>query len=217
MGRLVVFEGTDGAGKTAQIQKLSGYFGEKGVPYAVLDFPDYSSFFGQLVARYLRGELGELASINPYLTCLPYALDRMQARPKIMNLLQDYDYVLVNRYTYSNIAFHAPKLTLPEDQEAFRNWVLQLEFEIIGLPEPDLVLWLKVPLEVNRERIKKRSQRHYVQGKGDIHEQSDWLLRAANREYALMAESLKWHVVDASRSMEEVHRQVLCCLGLERS
>lgn len=215
-GKLIVIEGTDGSGKTAQISKLKAYLKQQGQRCVVFDFPNYDSFSGQLVARYLRGEIGDLTSSSPYLVCLPYALDRLQAKKALEHALEQNSYVVVNRYTYSNIAFQAPKIKDEGERERFRQWVMQLEFEQLGIPQPDQVIFLYVPVQVSRRWIANREARSYLKERQqDMHEESNWLLKAASNEYMSMAQNEKWEIIrccddkDEPYSIEKIHQMVL--------
>ena len=108
----IVIEGLDGSGKSTQLKKLKKYLKEHKIDFEYLHFPRTDSkIFGELVAKFLRGELGDLDTVNPYLIALIYAGDRNDAKRMIQNWLNEEKLVLVDRYVYSSIAFRCDKLT----------------------------------------------------------------------------------------------------------
>jgi len=172
--KLFVIEGVDGAGKSTQIRFLTEYFQEKGVNNHYLHFPRMDSpFFGEMVARFLRGELGEVNQVDPYVVALLYACDRMDASKTINSWLQNGDSVLLDRYVYSNVAFQCAKLSNEDEQNTLRKWIIDLEFDYYKIPKPDLNIFLDVPFQFTVERLtenRKGEDRDYLKGKEDIHE-----------------------------------------------
>ena len=144
-GKLIVIEGSDGSGKTTQLQLLKKYIDEKKIKTQTVDFPQYyDSFYGKFIARYLRGEFGDLATVNPYLISFPYALDRLTAAKKIYSWLKSGKIVLLNRYTPSNLAHQSSRLEKKEREE-YLKWSLEFEYKENKLPPEDLVIFLYVP------------------------------------------------------------------------
>jgi len=167
-------EGLDASGKSTQIQQLKQYFEENQIPYKYLHFPRTESpVFGKLIAMFLRGELGAINSVNPYLVALIYAGDRNDAKNTIQKWMEDNYLVLVDRYVYSNIAFQGAKLEDDKDIEDLSNWIKYLEYAYYQIPRPDLNLFLDVPADFTKSRLKAKREgvdRKYLQGKDDIHE-----------------------------------------------
>ena len=145
-GKLIVIEGSDGSGKTTQLQLLKKYIDEGRVRKTrTVDFPRYcDSFYGKFIARYLRGEFGDLSTVNPYLISFPYALDRLGAAKKIYSWLKSEKMVLLNRYTPSNLAHQSSRLK-GKEREAYLKWSLEFEYHENKLPVEDLVIFLYVP------------------------------------------------------------------------
>jgi len=171
---LIVIEGLDGAGKTTQINRLSEYLIARGHRCRLLHFPRTDSpVYGELIARFLRGELGDIHQVNPYLVALIYAGDRFDFKPTLENWLNAGDMVLLDRYVYSNVAYQCAKIGENHDCSALREWILHLEFEYYQLPQPDLNIFLDVPFKFTRQKLtddRKGNERQYLQGKKDIHE-----------------------------------------------
>ena len=174
--RLFVIEGVDGAGKSTQIKLLRDFFLKKGYDCEYLHFPRIETpYFGELIARFLRGEFGALNEVDPYLVAMLYAGDRMDAASLIGNWLKEGKIVLLDRYTYSNIAYQCAKLTGIPEQIKLMQWILSLEFDHFAIPKPDLNIFLDVPFtftENNLTNIRTGNDRNYLNGTSDIHEES---------------------------------------------
>ena len=171
---LIVIEGLDGAGKSTQINRLNEYLVARGYRCRQLHFPRTDSLvFGELIARFLRGELGDIHQVNPYLVALMYAGDRFDFKPTLENWLSEGDMILLDRYVYSNVAYQCAKIKNKVDNRKLREWILHLEFDYYGLPKPDLNIFLDVPFMFTRKNLtneREGDERQYLQGKKDIHE-----------------------------------------------
>src|SRR5664280_1690082 len=174
--KLFVIEGVDGAGKSTQIKLLRDFFLNKGNECEYLHFPRIETpYFGELIARFLRGEFGALNEVDPYLVAMLYAGDRKDAASLIGNWLKEGKIVLLDRYTYSNIAYQCAKLTEIPEQIKLMQWILSLEFNHFAIPKPDLNIFLDVPFyftENNLTAIRTGNDRNYLNGTKDIHEES---------------------------------------------
>lgn len=170
----IVIEGLDGAGKTTQINLLQDYLKSHHTSYKYLHFPRTEApFYGDLIARFLRGEFGDIRSVDPYLVALIYGGDRMDASEMIRSWLERDYLVIADRYVDSNIAFQCAKLDQEQDREQLRQWILSFEYEYNKIPRPDLCLFLDVPFRFTEEKLTKKrtgDDRHYLNGKQDIHE-----------------------------------------------
>lgn len=173
---LIVLEGLDGAGKSTQIAQLQNYFETRGVEVRFLHFPRYDSpVYGDLIARFLRGDLGGIDQVHPLLIALLFAGDRGDAAVQIREWLEAGYCVILDRYLYSNIAFQCAKVKEPAEAEALRNWIFETEYTHFAIPKPDLNLFLDVPLSFVDKKLKegrKGDDREYLKGKNDIHEES---------------------------------------------
>lgn len=173
---LIVLEGLDGAGKSTQINLLQKYFESSGSIVKYLHFPRFDSpVFGDLIARFLRGDLGSIDQVHPYLIALLFAGDRREAADKIKEWLKEGYCVILDRYLYSNIAFQCAKMNDLEEAESLRDWIFDTEYIKFAIPKPDLNLFLDVPLNFVHKKLnenRKGGDREYLQGKQDIHEAS---------------------------------------------
>lgn len=174
--KLFVIEGVDGSGKSTQLKLLSEYLISKGYNCEFLHFPRTDSpYFGELIARFLRGEFGSHNEVDPYLVAILYAGDRRDASDKIRGWLEKKKIVLLDRYTYSNIAYQCAKTDDLKSQEKLMKWILALEFDHFAIPKPDLNVFLDVPISfTERKLLSNRSgnDRNYLKGSRDIHEES---------------------------------------------
>lgn len=147
---------------------------KKGIAYKYLHFPRTDApVYGELIARFLRGELGKISEVNPYLIALIYAGDRKDAAEKIQKWQDEGYFVLVDRYVISNIAFQCAKLSDKESRKKLQEWILNLEYNYNHLPKPDINLFLDVPFEFTRAQLssdRNGDDRNYLNGATDIHE-----------------------------------------------
>ena len=170
---LIVIEGLDGSGKTTQINKLNEYLLSCGRNCRLLHFPRTEGIYGELIARFLRGELGAIEQVNPYLVAMMYAGDRLDFKTELEHRLRENDVILLDRYVYSNVAYQCAKIEDKKESRVLREWILRLEFEYHGLPKPDLNIFLDVPFEFTRQLLagnRTGNERQYLNGKIDIHE-----------------------------------------------
>jgi dTMP kinase len=174
--KLFVIEGVDGSGKSTQLKLLREYIIRKGFSCEFLHFPRTGApYFGELIARFLRGEFGSLNEVDPYLVALLYAGDRKDASEKIRGWLDNKKIVLLDRYTYSNIAYQCAKTDDQIAQDKLMKWILTLEFDHFGIPKPDLNFFLDVPFSFTEKKLKSHrsgDDRTYLKGTHDIHEES---------------------------------------------
>lgn len=174
--KLLVIEGIDGAGKSTQIKLLREFFANKGKVCEYLHFPRTDSpFFGELIARFLRGEFGSNDQVDPYLVAMLYAGDRRDAAALLLQWLGEGKIVILDRYTYSNIAYQCAKLQEASDRLKLREWIFELEFSHFGIPKPDINIFLDVPFTFTEKKlmnIRSGADRSYLNGNRDIHEES---------------------------------------------
>jgi dTMP kinase len=182
---LIVLEGLDGAGKTTQVHLLQKHFEEQNVKSVFLHFPRFDApVYGDLIASFLRGEFGDVDTVDPRLVALLYAGDRDNAAPMLRSWLDDGQVVILDRYVYSNIAFQCAKIADRAKREKLREWILDLEYNFFGIPRPDISIFLDVPFDFTVEKLKLQrdgADRDYLNGKKDIHE-ADFDLQKRVRE-----------------------------------
>ncbi len=172
---LIVLEGLDGAGKSTQIKYLQKYYTERGKEVKYLHFPRFDSpVFGGMIAKFLRGDFGDIDSVHPMTVALLYAGDRGDAAPLMNEWLKNNQYVVIlDRYIYSNIAFQCAKISDDSEREDLRNWIFDTEYNYFKIPVPDLNLFLDVPISFVHKKLSEQregEEREYLNGLKDIHE-----------------------------------------------
>ena len=172
--KFITIEGLDGSGKSTQVKLIRNYFEKNNIKYQYLHFPILDSpFFGEMISKFLRGDLGDNNQVDPYLVAMLYAGDRNNMATQIRTWLSEGTVVLVDRYVMSNIAYQCAKLNTKEEQETLKNWILDFEYNYYKIPKPDLNIYLDVPFSFTQEQLQaERSgdDRDYLEGKQDIHE-----------------------------------------------
>ncbi len=174
---LIVIEGLDGAGKSTQVGMIREYIISKGYNLKYLHFPRYEApIYGELIAKFLKGDFGNIDQVHPQLVALIYALDRMDASSQIKSWLDDGNIVLLDRYVYSNIAYQCSKIEDETLSKKLRDWIFNLEYNVYKIPLPDVNIFLDVPIDFVESRLstsrENDSDRDYLEGKRDIHEEN---------------------------------------------
>ena len=211
-GKLIVFEGTDGSGKATQSKLLFERLQREGVDCRKLNFPRYGEKSAALVELYLGGAFGTHPSdVNAYAASTFFAVDRYASyRTDWGEIYENGGLILSDRYTTSNAIHQGSKL--PEAElPAFFDWLYDLEYGKMGLPRPDLVLYLDVDLPTSLKRMQHRQEK--LNTKADIHEQDEAYLENCLRIGRLAAAHYGWTVVPfmkdgAERALEEKHEEI---------
>lgn len=185
-GRVIAFEGIDGSGKGVQIREIADRLTGLGRKVLVQDFPVYSGFFGKEIGRMLSGEQDVRADVvDPRSMSLWYALDRHEALKGIDR--REYDDILFNRSTLSNAVYQSIRAR-EEDREAFIEWLFELEFERLGVWEPDLYFIFDVTEEQSKKNVEKKEQRTYLKDTFDVYERSQRIMNQARSVYLRLAQ-----------------------------
>ena len=182
-GTLIVLEGTDGCGKSTQFARLCAHLQQRGAAFQHLKFPQYEQESSALIRMYLAGEFGSRpGDVNGYAASAFYAVDRYASYKKVWgDWYEGGGLVLADRYTTSNAIHQASKVP-PEEREAFFRWLYDFEYGKLGLPRPDLVLYLDVPTEYTVGMLRSREEQTSTQA--DIHEQDTAYLRTCRESGA---------------------------------
>ena len=170
----IVIEGLDGSGKSTQVKLLQKFLADNKIKYKYIHFPrTEDGIYGDLVARFLRGEFGNIDDVHPYLVSLIYAGDRKDAAQQLLKWQEEGYLLLVDRYVCSNIAFQGAKLNTNKEKQELAEWINNLEYKYNKIPKPDLNIFLDVPFDFTRKKLKEErtgDERDYLKGKKDIHE-----------------------------------------------
>jgi dTMP kinase len=196
----ISIEGLDGAGKSTQIQLLRQCLQTPGRATRYIHFPRVDTgIWGDMVARFLRGDFGVIGEVNPDLVALLYAEDRRAAAPQLQQWLADGNVVIADRYVYSNIAFQCAKANNDAEYGTLRKWILTLEYTEFNLPKPDVCLFLDVPFGFTQRTLQQErtgADRAYLQGKADIHESNLDFQRRVREVYLRQTdEDTTFHVI----------------------
>lgn len=223
-GKIIVIEGLDGSGKATQSDLLYQYFIKRGTPVYKTSFPDYESQSSALVKMYLNGEFGDRPNdVNAYAASSFYAVDRYASyKTKWKNLYEQGYTVICDRYTTSNMIHQCSKL--PVDQwEVYLNWLATYEYCELGIPKPDIVIYLHTSVIEDNEKLMD-NRYDGDQSKKDIHERDmDYLVKCkAAGEYC--ASKQNWLMVECTetdkekkmqqiRSVEDIHKDIISLLS----
>ena len=220
MGKLIVIEGTDGSGKSTQFRLLTERLEREGRAFRQLEFPQYSEPSSALIKMYLGGEFGTKPSdVNSYAASVFFAVDRYASYKKVWGQwYEDGGLVLSARYTTSNAVHQASKESV-EQQQDFWGWLYEFEYEKMGLPRPDLVIYLDVPTDFTERMM--RSREAATNTSADIHEQDLEYLATCRRTGQAAAAYYGWTVINCVKDnqmrsiediQEEIYRHVIGCL-----
>lgn len=212
MGKLIVFEGTDGSGKTTQFELLAKRLEAEQIGFQRLRFPQYEEPSSALIRMYLGGAFGDdPEAVNAYAASTFYAVDRYASYQCVWkDYYQGGGLVVSDRYTTSNAVHQGSKVPEGERAEFFR-WLYDLEYDRMGLPRPDLVVLLDMPVELSEQLMRKREQSTGTHA--DIHERDEDYLKKC-RDVALhAAKYYGWRTVScakdgAIRGVEDIHEEV---------
>ena len=220
MGKLIVIEGTDGSGKSTQFHLLTQRLTNEGKNFQKLVFPQYKEESSALIRMYLGGEFGTKPSdVNAYAASAFYAVDRYASYKRVWG--QWYEQgglVLSDRYTTSN-AVHQASKEPPEKQGAFLKWLYEFEYDHLGLPRPDLIIYLDMPTDFTEKLMRRREAD--TNTSADIHEKDLNYLATCRRTGKAAAEYYGWTVIECvrdgkMRSIEDIHEEiysrVLACM-----
>ncbi len=212
MGKLIVFEGTDGSGKSTQFALLTKRLQAMKFDFRTMVFPQYSEPSSSLIRMYLGGEFGaKPADVNAYAASTFYAVDRYASYRKVW---RDYylngGLMLSDRYTTSN-AVHQASKEPPERREEFFRWLYEFEYRHMELPEPDIVIYLDVPTELTGQMLRRREEQTHTNA--DIHEQNMDYLRLCRETGMQAAQYYGWTIIDCARdgkmrSIEDIHNEI---------
>lgn len=212
MGKLIVIEGTDGSGKSTQFRLLSEHLNQDNVEFRRIVFPRYDQESSALIRMYLGGQFGtKPTDVNAYAASAFYAVDRFASyKMDWGHWYEDGGVVLSDRYTTSNAVHQASKV--PESEQAdYLKWLYDFEYDKLGLPRPDLTIYLDVPTDFTEKLLRHREQD--TNTKADIHEQDTQYLATCRQTGRAAAAYYGWTVIDcvrngAMRTMEDIHQEI---------
>ena len=211
-GKLIVLEGIDGSGKSAQYRRLCARMENDGIAYTHIVFPRYDKESSSLIRMYLSGQFGtKPGDVNAYAASTFYAVDRYASyRTDWGDVYENGGLILSDRYTTSNAVHQGSKLP-DEELPAFFDWLQDLEYGKMGLPRPDLVIYLDVDVETSLARMRRRQQKTHTSA--DIHEKDVAYLERCLRTARLAAQHYGWTTIPyrkdgKERELDEKNREI---------
>ena len=212
MGKVIVIEGSDGSGKATQTKLLYEALTAQGKKVKMVSYPCYESDSSALVKMYLQGEFGaDPVAVNPYVASSFFAVDRFASYRKDWSRDYAKGVVIADRYTTSNAVHQCSKL--PRQQwESFLDWLFDFEYNKLGIPVPDCVIYLNVDPQVSQALMTARYSGD--ESKKDIHERDLAYLKHSREAAQYCAEKLGWLTVDCCRDgqmlpIEEIHKRIM--------
>ena len=196
-GRLIVIEGLDGSGKATQAKRLAAALQQHGKRVREISFPNYDSDSSTLVKMYLSGAFGiQPGDVNAYAASSFYAVDRYAGMKQDWGAFYDSGGILIaDRYTTSNAVHQCCKL--PGAQwDAYLDWLFDYEYRLLGLPTPDLVVYLRLGIETSQRLMSERY--HGDEKKKDIHESNLYYLEQAHLAADYCASKYNWKTVECA-------------------
>lgn len=187
-GIFIVVDGTDGSGKATQTRLLVKRLKREGYKVAMADFPQYGTKSAGLAEEYLNGKYGKPNDVGPYRASIFYACDRYDGSFKIKKWLNEGKIVISNRYVASNLGHQGGEIKNFAERKKYFNWLYRLEYDLFGIPKPDLNIILHVDAGVAQKLVDKKGKREYVGGKKrDLLEKDLKHLRNAEKVYLEIA------------------------------
>lgn len=188
-GKLIVIEGTDGSGKGTQVKLLVERLIKEGYKTATVAFPQYGKKSSGPIEEYLNGKYGRPDEVSPYAASLFYAIDRFDFSKEIQARLNEGYIFILDRYVDSNAGHQGGKIKNPREREKFIEWLYDIEYRILEIPKPDLVIILHVPARIGQKLVAQKQQRLYLDGrkKRDGHEADLDHLKNAEASYLWLA------------------------------
>ena len=217
-GKIIVIEGTDCSGKETQSKLLEKNLKEKGINCIRFEFPMYNTPTGKIVGGAYLGkeEIGEslfeegAVNVDPHVVSLYYAADRKYNWNKIQEYLDKNYYVILDRYTPSNLAHQGSKIQDKDERFNMYQWIDKLEYWLLQLPKPDKTIFLHVPYEISVELGKSRKSK-------DSHEKSEEHLKRAEEAYIELSELYNWDRIECVRNKElrsvhDIQEEIITCI-----
>lgn len=211
--KLIVVEGAcDSIGKSTQINKLIKRLELDGEKVLSHHFPSYNTDEGLLVEKYLRGDLGSISSLSPYLINTLYAVDRaITWKTKLKPQYEEGCNILLDRYTTSSLIYQSALLKSGEEIKRFIDYVCDYEYHKLEIKDPDEVIFLTAPFDLVMSLKSKRLVNDGVSD--DIHERDLSFLRRVYNNANFIAKYLNWSIIqcnedDKMRSIDDIHKEI---------
>ena len=213
--KIIVIEGVDSSGKATQSQLLAKKLENDGKPVISVEFPNYKSDSSSVVKMYLNGNFGlDPNSVSPYAASTFFAVDRFAS---VNGEWKDYfsngNIVIADRYTTSNMVHQASKIDDLEEKSKFLDWLYDFEYKVLSLPQPDLVIFLDMPVENARQLMAQRANKIDNSSVKDIHERNESYLQQSYDNACFVAEKYGWKRIKCAvdgrvRTIEDISDEI---------
>ena len=215
MGKIIVIEGTDSSGKETQTKLLYERIKKVNEKTIKISFPNYDSLACEPVKMYLAGAFGtDAVKVNPYPVSTMYAIDRYASYKQDWGKSYEEGYIIVtDRYVTSNMIHQASKIQSEEEKEEYLKWLIDLEYKKNQIPEPDIVIFLKMPIDKAKELMENRNNKIDGSMKKDIHEINEDYLKKSYKNATEISQKFNWYEVECVennriKSIEEINDEI---------
>ncbi len=213
--KIIVIEGVDSSGKATQSQLLAKKLENDGKPVISVEFPNYKSNSSSVVKMYLNGDFGsDPNSVSPYAASTFFAVDRFASvNGEWKENFKDGNIIIADRYTTSNMVHQASKIANKEEKSKFLDWLYDFEYNILSLPQPDLVIFLDMPVENARQLMAERANKIDNSSVKDIHERNEGYLQQSYDNACFVAEKYGWNRIKCAvdgkvRTIEDISDEI---------
>lgn len=215
-GKLIVIEGGDGAGKATQAKLLIEHLQADGHEVKTLDFPRYTdNQFGRLIRQCLDGKRGDFMAMDPRVVATLYAADRFETKSVLEDWLAAGHIVVLDRYVSANMMHQGAKLQDDAELPDLITWIDHTEFEVFGVPRPDLTFYFDIPYEIRQKLKQKAVDEGKHTGELDVAEQDqEHQRKVGERARKIVDLRPDWYQVtcctddEELRTIEHIHEEV---------
>lgn len=217
-GLFIVLDGNDGSGKATQSRLLQERLKEESIDSIMMDFPGYNrNFFGAFTGECLAGQHGDFLHMDPKVASLPYALDRLESSKEIRSFLDTGSVVIADRFSSSNQIHQGGKISDEKERDAFLIWLDRMEHEVLQIPQPDLIIYLRVPVSISLELLQQKratkNQHLSANARDTVEEDRTYLEQSHATANWLAQHQSNWEIIECAdngsmRSIETIHGDI---------
>ncbi len=215
-GKLIVIEGGDGAGKATQAKLLIDRLQSDGHDVKTLDFPRYTdNHFGKLIRECLDGGRGDFMKMDPRVVATLYAADRFETKSTLEEWLAADNIVVLDRYVSANMMHQGAKLQDDAELPALIEWIDDMEFEVFGIPRPDVTFYFDIPFETRKKLKQQAATEGKHTGELDVAEKDQEHQRlVGERAQKIVGLRPDWQQITCCtdenelRSIDDIHKEV---------
>jgi len=221
-GKLIVVDGTDGSGKATQVELLAKALRREELKVKVVDFPEYyKNFFGEFIGHCLSEQYYNFLNVHPKIASVLYAADRWESSKEMREWLARGYIVIANRYVSANQIHQGGKTKDTKRRNDFLKWLEKMEYEVFGIPRPDVTFYLSLPinivLELLKERDSSKMKRAYLKKGKDVHEADEnFLINSRKSALKLVKEVPNFIKIECANKNKILPREVIHEMIYER-